>query len=105
MKYSYSIFKLCMGKDIIVELRTDLSIFGALFLIDQHLSIKFTDDANIPDLEKHHHVVLVFKVFKDITSLVFFSPLPFRSVSTMLLGVEVNREKKNKTTKTKMLCL
>ena len=39
----YSFFKSLVGKDVVVELKNDLSICGTLHSVDQYLNIKLTD--------------------------------------------------------------
>ena len=38
----YSFFKSLVGKDVIIELKNDLSIAGTLHSVDQFLNIKLT---------------------------------------------------------------
>ncbi|KAI5730151.1 hypothetical protein M8J76_010584 [Diaphorina citri] len=39
----YSFFKSLVGKDVVVELKNDVSICGTLHSVDQYLNIKLTD--------------------------------------------------------------
>jgi U6 snRNA-associated Sm-like protein LSm2 len=52
----YSFFKSLVGKEVIVELKNDLSICGTLHSVDQFLNIKLTD-ITVPDPEKYPHMV------------------------------------------------
>ena len=51
----YSFFKSLVGKDVVVELKNDLSICGTLHSVDQYLNIKLTD-ISVIDREKHPHM-------------------------------------------------
>ena len=48
----YSFFKSLVGKDVVVELKNDLSICGTLHSVDQYLNIKLTD-ITVTDPDKH----------------------------------------------------
>ncbi|XP_048148990.1 U6 snRNA-associated Sm-like protein LSm2 isoform X1 [Corvus hawaiiensis] len=48
----YSFFKSLVGKDVVVELKNDLSICGTLHSVDQYLNIKLTD-ISVTDPEKY----------------------------------------------------
>ncbi|VCW79398.1 unnamed protein product, partial [Gulo gulo] len=52
----YSFFKSLVGKDVVVELKNDLSICGTLHSVDQYLNIKLTD-ISVTDPEKYPHMV------------------------------------------------
>uniref|UniRef100_A0A9J8A4I2 Smx5 n=1 Tax=Cyprinus carpio carpio TaxID=630221 RepID=A0A9J8A4I2_CYPCA len=52
----YSFFKSLVGKDVVVELKNDLSICGTLHSVDQYLNIKMTD-ISVTDPEKYPHMV------------------------------------------------
>lgn len=39
----YSFFKSLVGKDVVLELKNDLSIAGTLHSVDQYLNFKLTD--------------------------------------------------------------
>uniref|UniRef100_A0A8C0IPS7 Sm domain-containing protein n=1 Tax=Chelonoidis abingdonii TaxID=106734 RepID=A0A8C0IPS7_CHEAB len=41
----YAFFKFLVGKDVVVELKNDLSICGALHSVDQYLNIILTLDS------------------------------------------------------------
>jgi len=50
----YSFFKSLVGKDVVVELKNDLSICGTLHSVDQYLNIKL-QDISVTDPEKYIH--------------------------------------------------
>jgi len=52
----YSFFKSLVGKDVVVELKNDLSICGTLHSVDQYLNIKL-QDISVTDPEKYPHMV------------------------------------------------
>ncbi|XP_043938082.1 U6 snRNA-associated Sm-like protein LSm2 [Protopterus annectens] len=52
----YSFFKSLVGKDVVVELKNDLSICGTLHSVDQYLNIKLSD-ISVTDPEKYPHMV------------------------------------------------
>uniref|UniRef100_A0A3P9JHI9 U6 snRNA-associated Sm-like protein LSm2 n=1 Tax=Oryzias latipes TaxID=8090 RepID=A0A3P9JHI9_ORYLA len=52
----YSFFKSLVGKDVVVELKNDLSICGTLHSVDQYLNIKLTD-ISVTDPEKYPHML------------------------------------------------
>ncbi|RXG62276.1 U6 snRNA-associated Sm-like protein LSm2, partial [Armadillidium vulgare] len=61
-KLFYSFFKSLIGKDVVVELKNDLSICGTLHSVDQYLNIKLTD-INVTDTEKYPHMLSVKNCF------------------------------------------
>ena len=58
----YSFFKSLVGKDVMVELKNDLSICGTLHSVDQYLNIKLTD-VSVTDPEKYPHMLSVKNCF------------------------------------------
>ena len=58
----YSFFKSLVGKDVVVELKNDLSICGPLHSVDQYLNIKLTD-VSVTDPEKYPHMLSVKNCF------------------------------------------
>ncbi|XP_074385863.1 U6 snRNA-associated Sm-like protein LSm2 isoform X3 [Zonotrichia albicollis] len=58
----YSFFKSLVGKDVVVELKNDLSICGTLHSVDQYLNIKLTD-ISVTDPEKYPHMLSVKNCF------------------------------------------
>ena len=54
----YSFFKSLVGKDVVVELKNDLSICGTLHSVDQYLNIKLTE-ITVTDPDKHPHMTSV----------------------------------------------
>ncbi|XP_049625048.1 U6 snRNA-associated Sm-like protein LSm2 [Suncus etruscus] len=80
---SVPFFKSLVGKDMVMELKNELSICGTLHSIDQYLNIKLTD-ISVTDLEKYPHMLLVKNCF--IQGLVVrYVPLPADEVDTQLL--------------------
>lgn len=51
-----------MGKDVVLELKNDLSICGTLHSLDQYLKIKLAD-ISVTDPEKHPHMLSVKNCF------------------------------------------
>ena len=74
-----------MGKDVVVELKNDLSICGTLHSVDQYLNIKLTD-ISVTDPDKHPHMTSVKSCFMR-GSLVRYVQLPSDEVDTQLLQV------------------
>lgn len=52
----YSFFKTMVGKEVVVELKNDLSISGVLHSVDQYLNIKMTD-VKCTDEQRFPHMV------------------------------------------------
>ena len=81
----YSFFKSLVGKDVVVELKNDLSICGTLHSVDQYLNIKLTD-ISVTDPDKQPHMTSVKSCFMR-GSLVRYVQLPSDEVDTQLLQV------------------
>merc|ERR1712027_214271 len=79
----YSFFKSLVGKDVVVELKNDLSICGTLHSVDQYLNIKLTD-VSVTDPEKYPHMLSVKNRFIR-GSVVRYVQLPQDEVDTQLL--------------------
>uniref|UniRef100_A0A6P7GWU2 U6 snRNA-associated Sm-like protein LSm2 n=1 Tax=Diabrotica virgifera virgifera TaxID=50390 RepID=A0A6P7GWU2_DIAVI len=62
----YSFFKSLVGKDVVVELKNDLSICGTLHSVDQYLNIKLTD-ISVTDTDKYPHMVSSLLKFVFLT--------------------------------------
>ena len=58
----YSFFKSLVGKDVVVELKNDLSLHGTLHSVDQYLNIKLTD-ISVTDPDKYPHMLAVKNCF------------------------------------------
>jgi len=86
----YSFFKSLIGKDVVIELKNDLSICGTLHSVDQYLNIKLTD-INVTDAEKYPHMLSVRTVFVR-GSVVRYVQLPADEVDTQLLQDAARRE-------------
>ena len=86
----YSFFKSLVGKDVVVELKNDLSICGTLHSVDQYLNIKLTD-ISVIDREKHPHMSSVKSAFIQ-GSVVRYVQLPSDKVDTQLLQDATRKE-------------
>ena len=86
----YSFFKSLVGKDVVVELKNDLSICGTLHSVDQYLNIKLTD-ISVIDREKHPHMSSVKSDFIR-GSVVRYVQLPSDEVDTQLLQDATRKE-------------
>merc|ERR1711899_296258 len=83
-------FKSLVGKDVVVELKNDLSICGTLHSVDQYLNIKLTD-ITVTDPEKHPHMTSVKSCFIR-GSVVRYVQLPSDEVDTQLLQDATRKE-------------
>ncbi|XP_064900230.1 U6 snRNA-associated Sm-like protein LSm2 isoform X1 [Columba livia] len=86
----YSFFKSLVGKDVVVELKNDLSICGTLHSVDQYLNIKLTD-ISVTDPEKYPHMLSVRNCFIR-GSVVRYVQLPADEVDTQLLQDAARKE-------------
>ncbi|KAF6202090.1 hypothetical protein GE061_004487 [Apolygus lucorum] len=86
----YSFFKSLVGKDVVVELKNDLSIHGILHSVDQYLNIKLTD-ISVTDSEKYPHMLSVKNCFIR-GSVVRYVQLPADEVDTQLLQDAARKE-------------
>merc|ERR1711911_544850 len=86
----YSFFKSLVGKDVIVELKNDLSIGGTLHSVDQYLNIKLTD-ITVTEPEKYPHMLSVKNCFIR-GSVVRYVQLPAEEVDTQLLQDAARKE-------------
>ncbi|XP_072113499.1 smx5 isoform X1 [Mobula birostris] len=100
----YSFFKSLVGKDVVVELKNDLSICGTLHSVDQYLNIKLTD-ISVTDPEKYPHMGLFLFLHVDYSpfqlsvkncfirgSVVRYVQLPADEVDTQLLQDAARKE-------------
>ncbi|XP_003385951.1 PREDICTED: U6 snRNA-associated Sm-like protein LSm2 [Amphimedon queenslandica] len=90
MPLFYSFFKSLVGKEVIVELKNDLSIHGTLHSVDQYLNIKLTD-ISIPDPDKYPHMLSVKNCFIR-GSVIRYVQLPAEEVDTGLLQDATRKE-------------
>lgn len=74
----YSFFKTLVGKDVIVELKNDLSICGTLQSVDQYLNFKL-NDITLVDATRFPYMISVKNVFIR-GSVVRYVQLPIDSV-------------------------
>lgn len=86
----YSFFKSLVGKDVVVELKNDLSICGTLHSVDQFLNIKLTD-ISVTDPEKYPHMLSVKNCFIR-GSVVRYVQLPADECDTQLLQDAARKE-------------
>ncbi|KAK2567139.1 U6 snRNA-associated Sm-like protein LSm2 [Acropora cervicornis] len=92
----YSFFKSLVGKEVIVELKNDLSVHGTLDSVDQFLNIKLTD-ISLTDPDKYPHMLSVKNCFIR-GSVVRYVQLPAEEVDTSLLQDATRKEAaQNKT--------
>ncbi|VDK57172.1 unnamed protein product [Anisakis simplex] len=82
-KLFYSFFKSLVGKDVVVELKNDLSICGTLHSVDQYLNMKLTD-ISVGDSERYPHMLSVKNCFIR-GSVVRYVQLPADQIDTQLL--------------------
>ncbi|XP_048356008.1 U6 snRNA-associated Sm-like protein LSm2 [Sphaerodactylus townsendi] len=88
----YSFFKSLVGKDMVEELKNDLSICGALYSVDQYLNIKFTD-ISVTDPEKYSHMLSV-KTCSIRGSVIHYVQLLANEVDTQPLQDVAHKEAK-----------
>ncbi|XP_020625126.1 U6 snRNA-associated Sm-like protein LSm2 [Orbicella faveolata] len=86
----YSFFKSLVGKEVIVELKNDLSVHGTLDSVDQFLNIKLTD-ISLTDPDKYPHMLSVKNCFIR-GSVVRYVQLPAEEVDTSLLQDATRKE-------------
>merc|ERR1712096_224573 len=86
----YSFFKSLVGKDVVVELKNDLSICGTLHSVDQYLNIKLTD-ISVTDPDKYPHMLSVKNCFIR-GSVVRYVQLLGDEVDTQLLQDATRKE-------------
>ncbi|EDO34663.1 predicted protein [Nematostella vectensis] len=92
----YSFFKSLVGKEVIVELKNDLSVHGTLDSVDQFLNLKLTD-IDVTDPDKYPHMLSVKNCFIR-GSVVRYVQLPSEEVDTQLLQDATRKEAmQNKT--------
>lgn len=85
-----SFFKSLVGKEVIVELKNDLSVHGTLDSVDQFLNIKLTD-ISLTDPDKYPHMLSVKNCFIR-GSVVRYVQLPAEEVDTSLLQDATRKE-------------
>jgi len=99
----YSFFKSLVGKEVIIELKNDLSISGVLDSVDQYLNIKLTD-ISVTDPERYPHMVSVKNCFLR-GSVVRYVQLPPEDIDVQLLQdaarKEADQQRKQKDTTAK----
>ncbi|KAH7725999.1 U6 snRNA-associated Sm-like protein LSm2 [Aphelenchoides avenae] len=78
-----SFIKSLVGKDVVVELKNDLCICGALHSVDQYLNRKL-NNITVADAERHPHILSAKNCFIR-GSVVRYVWLPADHVDTQLL--------------------
>lgn len=86
----YSFFKSLVGKDVVVELKNDLSICGTLHSVDQYLNIKLTD-ITVADGHKFPYMLSVKNCFIR-GSVVRYVQLPADEIDVTLLQDATRKE-------------
>ncbi|CAF0925794.1 unnamed protein product [Didymodactylos carnosus] len=79
-----------VGKDVVVELKNDLSIAGTLHSVDQYLNVKLTE-VQVLDPEKYPHIQSVKHCFIR-GSVIRYIQLPPDDVDTQLLQEATRKE-------------
>lgn len=86
----YSFFKSLVGKDVVVELKNDLSICGTLQSVDQYLNFKLTD-ITVMDCNKYPYMLSVKNCFIR-GSVVRYVQLPIDNIDVTLLQDATRKE-------------
>ncbi|KAI0979798.1 hypothetical protein GJ496_011631 [Pomphorhynchus laevis] len=86
----FSFFKSLVGKDVVVELKNDLSLCGSLHSVDQYLNIRLTD-VSVLDTERFPHLQSVRTCFIR-GSVVRYVQLPAEEVDVQLLQDATRKE-------------
>ena len=79
----YSFFKSLIGKEIVVELKNDMSLLGTLDSVDQYLNMKLMN-VEVTDAEKFPHMLAVRNIFIR-GSVIRYVHLPAEEVDVELL--------------------
>lgn len=79
----YSFFKSLIGKEIVVELKNDMSLLGTLDSVDQYLNMKLMD-VTVTESEKFPHMLAVKNIFIR-GSVIRYVHLPADEVDVELL--------------------
>lgn len=91
----YSFFKTLVGKDVVVELKNNLTICGTLHSVDQFLNIRLTN-VTTQDAQQFPYMLSVKNCFIR-GSVVRYVQLPIKDVDTALLQ-DATRKEAEKTT-------
>ncbi|XP_067946476.1 U6 snRNA-associated Sm-like protein LSm2 [Watersipora subatra] len=86
----YSFFKSLVGKDVVAELKNDLSLHGTLVSVDQFLNIKLSD-ISVTDPERYPHLLSLRNCFLR-GSVVRYVQLPADECDTQLLQDAARKE-------------
>lgn len=79
----YSFFKSLIGKEIVVELKNDMSLCGTLDSVDQYLNMKLMD-VSVTEAAKFPHMLAVKNIFIR-GSVIRYVHLPAEEVDVELL--------------------
>jgi U6 snRNA-associated Sm-like protein LSm2 len=79
----FSFFKTLVGKEVVVELKNDLSMKGTLHSVDQYLNIKLTD-VHVVDEQKFPHLIPMKNCFLR-GSVIRYVHLPKADVDIQVL--------------------
>ncbi|KAL3107132.1 hypothetical protein niasHT_019528 [Heterodera trifolii] len=86
----FSFFKSMVGREVIVELKNDLSICGTLHSVDQYLNMKI-NDISVTDVDRHPHMISVKNCFVR-GSVIRYVHLPTDGIDTALLQEASRKE-------------
>lgn len=90
----FSFFKTLIGKDVVVELKNDLSICGTLHSVDQYLNFKLTD-ISVLKADKYPYMLSVKTCFIR-GSVVRYVQLPSEEIDVTLLQDASRKEASSK---------
>uniref|UniRef100_A0A914HZP0 U6 snRNA-associated Sm-like protein LSm2 n=1 Tax=Globodera rostochiensis TaxID=31243 RepID=A0A914HZP0_GLORO len=90
MMLFFSFFKSMVGREVIVELKNDLSICGTLHSVDQYLNMK-VNDISVTDVDRHPHMISVKNCFIR-GSVIRYVHLPTDGIDTALLQEASRKE-------------
>eukprot|EP00126_Sphaerothecum_destruens_P015871 Sdes_comp9938_c0_seq1m1489 len=86
----YSLFKTLVGKEVILELKSDVIVHGELESVDQYLNIKLSK-ISVEDPEKYPHMLSVKNCLVR-GSVIRYVRLPEKYIDTELLQDATRRE-------------
>lgn len=90
----YSFFKSLVGKDVVVELKNDLSVCGTLHSVDQYLNFKLSD-IQVMDGQRFPYMLSVKNCFIR-GSVVRYVQLPVDDIDVTLLQDATRKEASSK---------
>merc|ERR1711916_134355 len=86
----FSVFKSCVGKEVVVELKNGLAVRGTLHSCDQYLNAKL-NNVQVEDPERFPHLLSVTSIFVR-GSVIRYIHLPAADIDTELLQEATRRE-------------